>query len=90
VEPTLAFCTLGVYVSPSGNQQKQLEMLRSYSTSYHDAIQYLTSNSSEAYLSYFQYLQPKLWYPHLCTSLSPNQCRMIQSPALATLLPKLH
>jgi len=29
-------------------------------------------------------------YPLSCTSLTPAQCRTIQAPALAALLPKLH
>jgi hypothetical protein len=36
------------------------------------------------------YLQPKLTYPLACTNFTQAQCRHIQAPALAALLPKLH
>jgi hypothetical protein len=36
------------------------------------------------------YLRPKLKYPLSCTTLTATQCKMIQAPALAALLPKLH
>jgi len=36
------------------------------------------------------YLRPKLTYPVSCTSLTEKQCRYIQAPALAALLPIMH
>jgi len=54
----------------------------------------LTTNSTfipeEAIILYSQYLHPRLAYPLLCTLLSQANCRHIQAPALAALLPKLH
>jgi hypothetical protein len=43
-----------------------------------------------AYYSYMQYIRPRLTYPLLCSSLTQQQCRHIQAPALAALLPKMH
>lgn len=39
---------------------------------------------------YALYLRPKLTYTLACCSLTPDQCHIVQSPALASLLPKLH
>jgi len=44
----------------------------------------------EAYWSYLLFLRPKLTYPLPVCSLTQKQCRVIQAPALAALLPKLH
>jgi hypothetical protein len=44
----------------------------------------------EAYWSYILFLRPKLTYPLPVCSLTQKQCRVIQAPALAALLPKLH
>jgi hypothetical protein len=90
IEPTQAFRILGVYISGSGNQTKQASVLRSYSENYRDSIRQTYMSPSEAYWSYVMFLQPKLIYPLPCSSLSQKQCRTIQAPALAALLPKLH
>jgi hypothetical protein len=89
IEPTAAFRTLGVYISASGCQKKQMEVLRSHAQRYGSLLQSSTLSPSEAYLSYALYLRPKLSYPLPCTSFTPDQCRAIQAPALAALLPKL-
>jgi hypothetical protein len=49
-----------------------------------------TLTPSEALWSYILYLHPKLTYPLPCSSLTPAQCRFIQAPILAALLPKLY
>jgi hypothetical protein len=90
IEPTSAFRTLGVHISPSGKQHEQIRILRIHAQSYHDAVQSSTLTPTEAYLSFSQYLRPKLNYPLPCTTLTPAQCKQIQAPALAALLPKLH
>jgi hypothetical protein len=36
------------------------------------------------------YLRPRLTYPLSCTSLTQKQCKNVQAPALAALLPKMH
>jgi hypothetical protein len=62
-----AFCTLGIYISPSGSQTKQTQILRNYAQEYHEKI---------------------ISAPLACMSLTQEQCRYIQAPALAGLLPK--
>jgi hypothetical protein len=90
IEPSQAFKTLGVYILASGGQQKQSEILRVTAQQYYEGVHTSGLFPSEANLSYFLYLRPKLSYSLPCTSLTPSQCRHIQAPALATLLPKLH
>ena len=90
LDPSLSFKTLGVYISPSGSQQKQAEIHHNYAQEYHDQLCTAVLYPSEAYLSDIAYLHPKLTHPLPCTTLTPEQCRHIQAPALAALLPKLH
>jgi hypothetical protein len=90
IEPTQAYCTLGTYLAGSGAQTKQAAILRSHSESYKESLQSASLTSVEAYWSYMMFLRPKLTYPLPCCSLTQTQCRHIQAPALAALLPKLH
>jgi hypothetical protein len=89
IEPTSAFKTLGIYISASGCQQKQMEVLRASAQTYCDNLKTSMLSPPEVYLSYALYLRPKLSYPLPCTSLTPAQCQTIQEPALEALLPKL-
>jgi hypothetical protein len=92
IESSQPFCSLGVYIAGSGNQAKQAAILRGHSESYKDKenIQKASLTQTEAYWSYLLFLRPRLTYPLPCTSLTQKQCRAIQAPALAVLLPKLH
>jgi len=90
IEPTSAFQTLGVYISPTGDQKKQIQILRAYSQDYFDRLQSTPFTTTEAYLLYSIHLQPKLTFPLPFCSLTPIQCRFLQALALAALLPKLH
>jgi hypothetical protein len=90
IEVTDSFLTLGVYISPSGSQQKQMKILRQYSDRYFINVSASTLTPDEAFSSYMQYLRPQLIYPLPCCSLTQQQCKQIQAPALAALLPKLH
>jgi hypothetical protein len=90
IEITDSFRTLGVYISPSGSQQKQLKILRQYSDRYFINVSTSTLTPDEAFSSYMQYLRPQPIYPLPCCSLTHQQCKQIQAPALAALLPKLH
>jgi hypothetical protein len=78
-----------VYISASGCQQKQLDILRVIAQCYYELLSTSTMSPSKAYLSYTLYIRPKLLYPLPCTSFTPAQCCTIQAPALAALLPKL-
>ena len=90
IEATDSFRTLGIYVSPSGTQTKQFTILRAIADEYYIKITPSKLTTEEAYYSYQTYLRPRLIYPLPCTSLTQQQCRKIQAPALAALLPKLH
>jgi hypothetical protein len=85
-----SFRTLGIYLSPSGSQIKQVTILRQHSDHYFTNITPSSLSREEAFISYMQYLRPKLNYPLPCSSLTHTQCRYVQAPALAVLLPKLH
>jgi hypothetical protein len=82
--------TLGIHISPSGSQTKQAKILRQHSNSYFTHITASTVTSGEAHCSYMQFLRPRLTYPLPCSSLTQQQCRHIQAPAMAALLPKMH
>jgi hypothetical protein len=79
-----------VYISASGCQQKQIDVLRESTQTYGNKIKVSTLSPPEAFVSYTQYLRPRISYPLPCTSIPPVLCRRIQAPALAALLPKLH
>ncbi len=81
--------TLGVYITPSGSQKKQAQVLRDHAINYYTAVSPLSLTPSEAFTSYISTLNPRLIYPPPCSSLTQTQCRYIQAPALAALLPKM-
>jgi hypothetical protein len=87
IEPTTSFRTLGVYLSPSGCQKQQFQILRNHTQQYFNAVSASSLTPAEAYISYFLYLRPKLTYPLPCSMLSRSQCRSVQAPAFAGLLP---
>ncbi len=53
---TSAYRTLGVHISPSGSQTRQIKVLRSHANVYHSAITNSTVMPDEAYWSYILYL----------------------------------
>jgi len=89
IKPTQAYRTLGTYLAGSGAQTKKAAIIQSHSESYKEGLQSASLTSVEAYWSYMMFLRPKLTYPLPCCSLTQTQCRHIQAPALAALLPKL-
>jgi hypothetical protein len=56
IEPSQAFRTLGVYISASGCQKKQIEISRVHAQPYFELLSTSTVSPSEAYLSYALYL----------------------------------
>jgi hypothetical protein len=90
LDTTEAYRTLGVYISPSGLQKWQVQILWQYTMDYYTNVSSSSFTAEEALLSYTSYLRPRLSYPLPCTSLTQTQCRHIQVPALAALLPKMH
>jgi hypothetical protein len=65
-------------------------IFRAHADDFYVAISSSSMSSDEAFWAYMLYLRPKLTYPLPCTSFTEAQCRKIQAPALAALLPKLH
>jgi hypothetical protein len=90
IEPNDSFRTLGVYLSPSGSQKKQISILRQHADEYYSNVSTSTFTPDEAFCSYISYLRPRLIYPLPCSSLTQKQCQYVQAPALAALVPKLH
>jgi hypothetical protein len=90
IEPSSSFRTLGVYLSASRCQKKQCQVLRNHAQHYYDRIKFSSITPTEAFLSFFLFIRPKINYPLPCSALTPAQCRLIQAPVLASLLPKLH
>ncbi len=89
IEISESFRTLGVHISPSGSQTKQLNILRQHSENYFIHVSASSLTPEETYTSYALYLRPKLIYPLPCSSLTQIQCKHVQAPALAALISKL-
>jgi hypothetical protein len=85
-----SFRTLGIRISPSGSQKAQIKVLCAHTDSFSSAVSGSSFSPDKAYWAYMLYLWPRLTYPLPCTSLAEKQCRYIQTPAIAALLPKLH
>jgi len=90
ISPSTGFRTLGVYVTPSGNFQHQVKVLRAHAESFKALILPASMTATEAYCCMMLYIRPKITYPFPCVSLTPAQCRYIQAPVLEAILPKLH
>jgi hypothetical protein len=90
IEPTQSFCTLGVYIAGSSKQTKQATVLRAHSDHYKESLHKAYMSPPETYWSYILFLRTNLNYPLPACSVAQKQCRAIQAPALAALLPKLH
>jgi hypothetical protein len=90
LQPSTSFRTLGVYIAPSGRQNKQAQILRQHSENYQSKVKKASFTSDEAYLSYMSYLRPRLIYPLPCSLLTQQQCRHIKAPALSAVLSKMH
>ncbi len=90
LEINKAFRTLGIYVTPNGSQHTQFTILCQYAIEYASCVSTSKMTSDEAFCSYMMHLHPKLIYPLACSSLMQVQCRSIQAPAMAALLPKMH
>jgi hypothetical protein len=58
IEPSESFRTLGLYISSSGSQLKQVKVLRQYSEQYYIQVSASTLNSEVAYSLYMLYLCP--------------------------------
>jgi hypothetical protein len=90
ISPYTGFRTLGVYITPSGNYQQQVKMLRGYAEKFKAHILPSSLSPNEAYCCLMQYICPKITYTLPCVSLTQAQCQHIQAPILEAILPKLH
>jgi hypothetical protein len=90
ISPTEAYCTLGVYIFPSGSMKKAQEILLSYATDYVSSVVGSTFTQEEAYTSFTMVFFPKVIFPLPVLTLTEKQCNLIQSPALQAVLPKMH
>jgi hypothetical protein len=88
--PGDSYKTLGVVVSPLGDQKDIEKSLRSIAEEYATRVRGSTLNREAAYWSYILCFTPKVSYPLSTTSLTEQQCDHIQLPAVCTVLPKLH
>jgi hypothetical protein len=85
LSPYESYCTLGAYLSPSGDSKVASTILRK------KAVKQSSQVSKEAALwSHVLYLQPKLTFPIIAMTLTEAQYLHIPSPAIMAILPKLH
>lgn len=90
IEPGSGFRTLWVHLSPSGSQSHQEKVLWQHAECFQSMVNGSAFTPVEVYCCYMQYICPSLTYPLPCTSLTQQQCRRIQAPTVAAILPKLH
>jgi hypothetical protein len=90
INPSDSFRMLGIYLSPSGSQHKQIKVLRTHADHFKAQIIPAHLTPDEAFIAYMVYIGPKLTYPLPCCSINQQHCKHIQAPALAGLLPKLN
>jgi hypothetical protein len=83
------YCTLGVYISPSGDTKGSYDILLAKAQDYQTKIASSNLPREAAILSYNVYLLPKLGYPLPALTFTEAQCYTLQSPTLLALLPKL-
>lgn len=90
IELTEAFCTLGVFLTPSGDTAGAMKFLMGIALDYATIITDSNLSRQAALTSYVHYLLPKLCYQPPLLSLTRNQCNKLMTPILQALLPKLH
>jgi hypothetical protein len=90
IEPTSSFRTLGVYLTPSGNNKGALSILKNITLQFATSITGSHLTHQEALTAYLQYLLPKVRYQPPLLSLSQTNCNQLQSTILMTFLPKLN
>jgi len=89
LKPTQGFHTLGLYITPSENYATRAKVLRGYAERFNSQLKQSHLTPQEVYCCYMQYIRPKITYPFPCVSLTEKQCRHIQAPVLAAVLPRL-
>ena len=84
-----AHLTLGVWKSPAGNLEKQLEHLRSKSSKWTAAMQMANLSRDEAFLSFTRIYIPSLRYGLGTCFFPASSLLRIQRPAVQAILPKM-
>ena len=90
VEPNEGRCTLGVFLSPDGNDKAAIEDLRQKAMTWRDHIRCGHLNATEARLATDSTIMKSLEYPLLALNLSDKDCKSIMTPVLEASLTKSH
>jgi hypothetical protein len=90
IEPTTAYRTLGVHITPSGSNDGAYAQLLETVLDYGQAIIGLHLSCEESIMSYVQHLFPKLRFQLPALSLSTAACDKLMSFILKAALPKMH
>jgi len=90
IEPTTAYRTLGVHITPSGSNEGAYAQLLETVLNYGQAIIGSHLSCEESVMSYVQHLFPKLRFQLPALSLSTAACDRLMSLILKAALPKMH
>jgi hypothetical protein len=90
IEAISSFHTLGVHISPSGNNTGALKALTEIVLDYCTTVKGSHLTRQEALTSYIQYLLPKLGFQPPVLSLYQADYDRLTSLVMAALLPRLH
>lgn len=85
-----SYRTLGVFISPSGNNTGAIKVLKDTASTYCSLLSGSKLFRQEALTSYLQYFLPKIRYQPPLLSLTKHECDKLMSPVYMSLLPKLH
>jgi hypothetical protein len=90
IEPASSYCTLRVYISPSGKSAGPLSILCKTALEYCSKLVASTLTRKETLTSYIQYILPKLRYQPPLLQLTTQECDKLMSPILMAILLKMH
>ena len=79
---------LGIYISPSGNQSKQVEAMRQITDTWADRFQFGYLRRGEVCTALKTTIAERIEYPLQALALSPKECRYILAPVTKVGLPK--
>ena len=84
--PDEAYRTLGAWIAASGDQRKQLEVLRSMVSEWTERVQNSSLGTHDRQISYSMFLRPQLQYPLGCASIQHKDIKRLFRPVLTLLL----
>lgn len=88
LEADQAFETLGIMVSPDGDQKAELQHLLSKTDKWASNVSHSTLQGQDAATAYKSTIFRTIAYPLPATTFSPAECKQIQRSALRTILPR--